>query len=360
MEKKKKVLFIYDNLLHYRVPLFNLLGDKYDFTVIHSGKKMTNSENFRFREIIVKKNKIGPFTIRLGSLKFIFFKEYDAILYNLDIRWVLELVPLFLKYKSKKVIIWGAWFTDSIIANQIRLFFCKKYKSLYYCNTTRNEFVQKGVNIEKTFVANNTVEILSREKSFKYEKEYILVIGSLNKRKKNDILIKAFSKVIKDIPQEINLIFIGKGAESNYLKKLTFELNMLDRIKFLGEIIDHNLIKDYYKKSIISVSYGQAGLSVLQSFGFGVPYLTTKNAISGGEIYNIIDGYNGFLIDSKQKYLELILKKICIDKSLATNLGKNAYNYYSEFCTMDNMVQGFVDAIENTRKSNIDLINHYE
>ena len=37
---------------------------------------------------------------------------------------------------------------------------------------------------------------------------------------------------------------------------------------------------------------------------------------------------------------------LCNNKSLAKKLGMNAYNYYTEKCTIKKMTNGFIDAIE--------------
>ena len=110
----------------------------------------------------------------------------------------------------------------------------------------------------------------------------------------------------------------------------------------------------YYEESIFSISYGQAGLSVLQALGFGVPFITKKNAISGGEKYNIKNGYNGFLIEDSLIALSNIILKLCIDIKYAKQLGENAFYYYQQFCIISNMVKGIQDAIEGTNFSKID------
>ena len=91
-------------------------------------------------------------------------------------------------------------------------------------------------------------------------------------------------------------------------------------------------------------SYGQAGLSVLQSFAYGVPYITCKDAISGGEHKNIVHKMNGLLFDD-QYSIEDAINDLILDKDFAIKLGKNAYNYYSKFCTIEEMAKGFHEAI---------------
>ena len=102
----------------------------------------------------------------------------------------------------------------------------------------------------------------------------------MNVRKELDRSIEAFKLISDKISKDINFIIIGQGPEEAKLKTVK-RLRLEDRILFLGKINDAKKLKMYYEESIFSISYGQAGLSVLQALGFGVPFITKKNAISG-------------------------------------------------------------------------------
>ena len=176
----------------------------------------------------------------------------------------------------------------------------------------------------------------------------------MRKRKKNESLIRAFGEILPHIDEKIKLVFIGDGEDMTNLKKLVQELEIDTRVVFLGKILDEKVLISYFKRCYISVSFGQAGLSILHSFGYGVPYVTSKNAISGGETYNIKNNFNGILTENSEKSLQENLLKVLSNTKFAKEMGENAYNYYSEYCTMKNMTQGFIDAIENTREAKVD------
>lgn len=353
---KKKVLFTYDFLLHYRKPLLNLLGERYDFTIIHSGTKK-KIKNDNFTEIILPSKKIGPFFFQKGLVHHIFNSHYDIIIFTFDLRWIYSvLFLLFAKMNNTKFILWGAWLTDSSIANKLRLYFLKKSQSsLFYTHKSRLDFVDLGLDKNKTFVANNTFHVKNRLKSFQAKNKFrLLNVGSLNFRKRNDLLIIAFANVIDKIPNEIVLTFIGDGDEKHKLVNLVRKYKLEKRVEFINKINNSNELSYYYLQSLCSLSFGQAGLSILQSFGFGVPYLTKTNAISGGELYNIVDSYNGLLSTDCIKSFQKKIILFCNDEIFSKELGKNAFNYYSEYCTIHNMCQGFIDAIENTNLSRVD------
>ncbi|MHB1105220.1 MAG: glycosyltransferase family 4 protein [Lutibacter sp.] len=352
---KKDILILYNFILHYRIPFFNVLSQYYNVTVLHSGKECVGSDD-KFTEIIVPVKKMGPFYFQKGVLAEVNKEKYDIIIALFDIAWVNTIISIYVHNKKAKFILWGAWITKSNIANRIRIFFTKKaHSNVFYTNEARLAFIKKDISKEKLYVANNTFDVGLRIRSYENPvKNSILFVGSLDKRKQNDVLLKSFSEILDEIPSNIMLTIIGDGVERDYLMEISHELKIEGRVNFTGKINDTNTLMNYYKNAIVSVSFGQAGLSVLQSLGYGVPFLTKRNAISGGEKTNIRNNYNGIFCDDDSNSLAENLKFLCNDIKYARTLGENAFNYYSDFCTINNMVQGFKDAIEGTRLALID------
>lgn len=356
----KKILIQYNFILHYRKSFFNELAKYYDVIVVHSGN-ITVGPTDKYKEIIVPLKKVGPFYFQSNIIKEIDSKKYDIIIALFDVRWINTVLSIFFN-KNSKFIWWGAWITNSKIANIIRIFFSKRSDAnVFYTNEARMDFINYGINDDNLYVANNTFDVGKRIKSYEHKiKNTILFVGSLDTRKQNNITINAFKKIINFIPKDINLIIIGDGNERSILEQLVVELNLEKRVLFKGKITSVDKLQEYYKEAIVSVSFGQAGLSVLQALGFGVPFLTKKNAISGGEKSNIKHNKNGILCDDKIESLAEHLKYLCNNIDNARDLGKNAYKYYSDYCTIENMVQGFLDAINDTRMANIDENNYKE
>ena len=352
---KKELLITYNFILHYRKPVFNLLCQRYNVTVLHSGE-VTVGQQDTYKEIIVPVKKIGPFYIQKGILPEV-KKDYDVIIALFDVRWLYTLLSIYFHNPKSKFILWGAWITDSFWANKARLYLTNKVDSnVFYTHEARRDFIERGIDESQLYVANNTFDVGERIKSYENAlKDKILFVGSLDKRKQNDLLINAFYNIIDKIPQNINLTIIGDGVESENLKNTVSKHNLKDRVIFVGKVNDTNILKNYYKESIVSVSFGQAGLSVLQSLGYGVPFLTKHNAISGGEKTNIKNNINSIFCEDNIESLEKQLVYLCNNIVDARKLGENAYNYYSEFCTIENMAQGFIDAIENTRYAKVDI-----
>lgn len=349
----KQILILQNTLLHYRKSFFNELSKFYNVTVLHSGKNTVKNSD-KYKEIIVNVRKIGPFFIQDYVIEEVKSNKYDIVISMFDLRWINNVLAMYLHNKSAKFIWWGAWLTKSNIANSIRIYLSnQEYSSIFYTKEAKNMFLNKGISKDKLFVANNTFDVGERIKAYENKSKFrILFVGSLDKRKENKILIEAFNKIYSSLNSSVVLTIIGDGEERLFLENLVSKLKLRNNVSFTGKITNMEILKEYYKESIISVSFGQAGLSVLQSLAYGVPFLTKVNAISGGEKTNIIDGLNGLFCEDSIESLTKILKNVCLDIDLARELGKNAYSYYSKYCTIENMVQGFKDAIDETRLSN--------
>ena len=76
------------------------------------------------------------------------------------------------------------------------------------------------------------------------DKKIILNVNRLDPRKRVDLLIKAFKQVCDEL-DDVMLVIGGVGPEEEKLKNLTKELNLKDRVKFMGYIKEEER-KDYY------------------------------------------------------------------------------------------------------------------
>lgn len=343
----KKILIIQNKILHYRKALYNELSDYYEITVLHSGDISLNKKD-RYKEVITKKIKFLFFDIQ-NSLFSEVRKDYDVVIAMFDLHWIKNFIIPYIINRNTDFIWWGQWLTHKKFSNYLKIYFSNKnFKSILYTEYEKKRLVKAGVKGEKLFVANNTCDVVDRHECYKeLNKNIILFVGSLDRRKELDVLINAFSKNCAVIPNSINLVIIGDGKEKDNLIKLIEKLSLEKRVFLKGKIISSIELVEYYKKALVNVSYGQAGLSVLQSFGYGVPFITKINAISGGEKTNIINGYNGYLCEDNEDSLGSLLRMLSNDQNLARKLGMNAYKYYTEKCTIRAMAKGFINAIES-------------
>jgi glycosyltransferase involved in cell wall biosynthesis len=356
MNKRKKLLICYVEPHEYRMPIWRKLSEVYDLTLIHGGST-ARCMSERINEIPCAPIKIWRFKFQLRLLREIYKNNYDAIIFFCDISWLTTVLGFFLARNCHRKIVWGFWRTTNNLANFLRIYIARKADaSVFYASSAARDFCRSGVDSSRIWIARNTVKVEPSEFKNDAKRNAFLFLGTFNYRKRNDIAIKAFNEACAHIPEDIILILVGDGEHKEECILLANSLPCRNRIFFCPGTHDGSVIKKYYEKSIASVSFGQAGLSVLQSLGHGVPFLCSRDAISGGEIENIHDGVNGRLCAPNQDALAQSFIKLSLDSPYATKLGHAAIEYYREFCTLDAMVDGFIGAIENTHE-NCEIVN---
>ena len=79
--------------------------------------------------------------------------------------------------------------------------------------------------------------------------------------------------------------------------------------------------------------------------GYGVPFVSTKDAITGGELFNVHDGVDGIVMES-EKDLSSVVQDISEHPEKYLEMGKRAKEFYDNNRTPQHMAHGFWDAIQ--------------
>lgn len=344
--KNIRVLFINKLIYDYRLSFYEKIASipEYNVTVLHSGKSMKRPDS-KFNEIIVPEYSFKGLLWQKSTLETA--KSADIVIAQFDLHYMSTIALSLLPHKFK-LIYWGIGFGHSRLANKVRLFLAKKDDALaLYMPGNMLDFVNSGISKDKVFCAPNTIYV---EKPFFHEdvsvKNHFLFLGSLKQRKKADDLLLAFKKALSRLTKKMYIDIVGDGEMMFHLKNLTKDLEIEDYVKFHGSISDNERLAPFFKRALAIVSPGQAGLTILHGFAHGVPMVTYRYAISGGEMENIVDGRNGVLYDGSVDALAEVLVKLANNPAYANNLGRNAYEYYVGNMTLDHMVNSFQNIIE--------------
>jgi len=345
---KQRVLLLTNKIMSYRIPIFNLLGEKYDFTVAYSlGKAPTSDINFN--TLYLPAYKLGRFVIQKRNI-YKLASSYDVVIYTGDIAWLkYSLLPF--RKRNFKIICWGIGVSASYEKefdavkkwDAVRDFFYSRADALlFYSSYPISKYVSRGFNREKLFVAPNTVHIMNT--GCAHDKESILFIGTLYKAKGITELLEAYKVAYSRYPDLWGLNIVGGGDGYNEIREWIDKNNLGTKIEMLGPIYDERKKENLFKSAIICVSPRQAGLGVLESMGHGTAFVTRENAITGGERLNIESWNNGILFENS-KELEDILVDSCLNPEKYLQIGQNAKEYYINNRTPQHMVSGFESAI---------------
>lgn len=345
--KNNKILIIQDTLSNYSIPNFNLISDKFDFTVAYSYCKC-DLKDAKFKTINCPIREIGPFAFYEHTI-LKEMKKYDVVILSPYFKYI-NLIILTYLYGRQKTIYYGIGVSASYKNHYNSKEWVTKLFSLYlktigaavfYSEYPINIYSKLGVKKNKMFVANNTVEVLEQKNA---EKNKLLFIGTLYKEKGIVELLFSYLKAYRINNDIYNLEIIGDGPEKEWIKNFVKSNSLGNKVILRGAIYDEKILCCFFSEAIACISPSQAGLSVLKSMGYGVPFVTKKNSITGGEIFNIANGINGVIYDSDDELSDIILNTYN-DRSKYIALGNNAKKYYNEHATIEIMSKGFIDAI---------------
>ncbi len=351
LDGKKKLCFVLDHQLqHYRLSFFEALSNAgFCVFIYHPGPVLEFSCQGVF-QVTIKLNLSGG----VFFVSKIPFERYDAVIHMQNLRMT-SLWRALLCYRS--VYTWGIGTSsarglghESVWVRLLRwVVVAKAKKTFLYSDFPINSY-PKPIR-SKVCIALNTVYVdLESYNNIRYSaKNRILCLGTLSSRKRFDFVLIAFKHLLSirpDLPQKFGVDIVGDGSEYERLNSLVDELDISDRVRFYGRVVDLEDKEKIFASALVCCSPAQAGLSVLESFGYGVPFIALKNAISGGEHLNILDGSTGWLLGDENelpRLFDYVFKNI--DKVL--EMGGCCHRFYSQFAKVDDMAGPFIEEMRS-------------
>jgi len=349
----KKLIIIQTSSPDYRTLFFETIQKVLDDNFqLYAG-------DFYFEESVKSDNKIKRIHIKnlfLFKRKFLFQFGIWHLLFNNGIL-VLEMNPRILsnwiflvlrKISNKKTILWGhAWprqgqsSKSDLIRGMMR---CLVSDIVVYTKRQKKELQIKMPNKSIFAAPNAVISKMKMTTSIKENSLNLIYVGRLTENKKILFLINAFHKGIDKYPKETKLIIIGDGEERNKIKSYIVKNKLEGRILLKGHVSDYNLLKEYYFKSFFSVSPGYVGLSIIQSFGFGVPMLVSKNENHSPEIEAVKPNINSlyFGTDDIDDFNKVILNAF-ENKEYWLQQKQNIVNFCKTEYSVEAMSKVFID-----------------
>ena len=154
-----------------------------------------------------------------------------------------------------------------------------------------------NLNYVRTVYAGIDTEFINSVSCTETEKNYIVSLRRLTPSKGVDILIRAFKDIANEYPQ-IRLLIAGEGHEEENLKTLARNLNLDDKIKFIGTVSltrAISLLKGAICTVVPSISEG-GSLVNIEAQAASCPVVASR---VGGIPEYVQDGVSGLLFESR-------------------------------------------------------------
>lgn len=134
-----------------------------------------------------------------------------------------------------------------------------------YFRQVSEECIEHGINVEQFAYSNKKDNTL-------------IFVGQLIPRKNIKSIILKFSKFLKKTNNSYTLLIVGRGFLENELKEMTKELDISDKVKFIG-FVDHTQLNNLLKQSmamLIDTFQDNNMVSIPESIVSGTPVLTNS------------------------------------------------------------------------------------
>lgn len=148
--------------------------------------------------------------------------------------------------------------------------------------------------------------------------DYVLVVGRLERVKRPELAIRAFSRA----PAPLRLIVVGDGSERAAAEEAAAASGVRERVTFMGAVEGEELVKLYSGAlAVIYAPYDEDyGYVTLEAFLSAKPVITATD--SGGTLEFVADGENGFVCPPDDRSIGDAVTKLANDRTLAETLGR--------------------------------------
>jgi glycosyltransferase involved in cell wall biosynthesis len=227
-----------------------------------------------------------------------------------------------------------------------------------YIDEAYNIIGSYGVPKQKIFVTANSPDtdelLIAFDKVKKLplilaENPYRLIhVGRLVKWKRVDLVIEAV-KNLQTKFKEIELVVVGYGPDEENLKKLSIELGVQDRVRFIGGVYNSIDLGQYLHESAIYVLGGMGGLSINDAMCFGKPVICS--VADGTEKRLVREGINGFYFENgSAENLTKVLDTLLSDQNKITQFAQKSTEIIEQEINIHTVLQGYIQAFQFTLK----------
>jgi glycosyltransferase involved in cell wall biosynthesis len=312
-------------------------SEKFDYVFSHDIKKLKgnsiflNSNNiiirwaFQIRYLIYKQVQL-PLKILFSEIDYVICPDYIAPIITFNAKRIIVLHDsLFWDQKNNYSVLWRKYFTALInlgINRSAQIVTTSNYSKKKLINIFPNSkninFIYQSFNFHKTTSYN-----------YKTPENYLLHIGSFEKRKDLITLVKAF-KLVDD--PNLKLVLAGAQIINGNSQVLVEIKTFIDQNKLENKVI----LTGFVSKEEVAVLYKNASIYVFPSLdeGFGIPVLEA---------------------------LSFSIPVICSDIDVFREIGGNYVEYFKvgDSISLYKKITSILKSVNSKQKNNLTHLNKF-
>lgn len=201
--------------------------------------------------------------------------------------------------------------------------YCVRYADIIVFQTEGAKSFYDIKTQRKSLVIENPIEIPNVEWKRDRSLKQIVNVGRLHVSKRQDLLIRAFARLLKVYPN-YQLVILGDGPYKEKLNILTKELGVEKKVVFLGKVDDVN---DWMlQSSMFVLSSSSEGIPnvLLEAMALGMPVVSTDCSPGGARLL-IKNGVNGLLVENgNRNELTTAMEYMIENEARANEMAKQA------------------------------------
>ena len=216
--------------------------------------------------------------------------------------------------------------------------------------------VTNGVDFVKGRIPEETVREVTRDYDLPDGVPVYLFVGRMLKYKGLPIIIDAM-KQLYDKGMDYRMVFIGKGADEEEMKRKVQENGLTDRVIFTGAIHDREILRAWNSRADIFLFpsvYDTNGIVVREAAACGLASVLIKDSCAAE---GITDGRNGFLIEETADSMAELLFSLGNDLERMHEAGQHAMDeiYISWEDNVRDVYKRYEDICEGIRSGAVSV-----
>jgi glycosyltransferase involved in cell wall biosynthesis len=208
--------------------------------------------------------------------------------------------------------------------------------------------IESGISLDDFPMVTDDLRRQNRQQLGFDDEPLVGIVARLSDVKGQDVLIKAFLKVIKKIP-DAKLLIVGRGREEPAFKRLVEECKLQKQVFFYPEVD-----RTYFYLSAFDVFVNPSrqeglGLSVIEAQASGIPTVASR---VGGVTSLIEHGKTGYLVASENvnglaEMLIYVLENPAEARGVARVARQSVQRYSSADIMVDRTLEVYAKLLES-------------